>query len=165
MSNKGNKWCPGFVLMEARYSVMNDLSWQCLCCNTFFGIGVFYFCWRRECRWSEGFYTRLVRTGPWKPGKSCNFKIWIPGQKRPGIFVGDLERPGIWTYRSIFLTISVQEFSRYTSSEIWVYVCALKVREFIEKVLEFDIGNSWNLRCQNVYEPCYSIMELYIIMC
>jgi len=31
--------------------------------------------------------------------------------------------------------------------------CALKVQEFIEKVLEFDTGKSWNLRCQNVYEP------------
>ena len=50
--------------------------------------------------------------------------------------------------------MSIQEFSRYTTSEIWVYLCALKVREFIEKVLEFDIGRSWNLRCQNVYEPC-----------
>jgi len=64
-----------------------------------------------------------------------------------------LESPGIWTYRSIFLIISIQEFSRYTASKIWVYLCVLKVREFIEKVLEFDIGKSWNLRCQNVYEP------------
>jgi len=30
---------------------------------------------------------------------------------------------------------------------------ALTVREFIKTVLEFDIGKSWNLRCQNVYEP------------
>ena len=76
-----------------------------------------------------------VRTGPWKPGKSWNLKIWIPG----------LESPGIWTYRSIFLIISVQEFSRYTSSEIWVYLWVLKVCEFIEKVLEFDIGRSWKV--------------------
>ena len=71
----------------------------------------------------------------------------------PGIFVEVLESPGIWTYRSMFLIISVRECSRYTSSKILVYLCALKVREFIEKVLEFDIGKSWNLRCKNVYEP------------
>ena len=56
-----------------------------------------------------------------------------------------LESPGIWTYRSIFLIRSVQEFSHYTCSEIWVYLCALKVREFIERVLEFDIGRSWKV--------------------
>jgi len=58
---------------------------------------------------------------------------------RPGIFVEVLESPGIWTSRFIFLIISVQEFSHYTSSEIWVYLCTLKVYEFIERVLEFDI--------------------------
>ena len=63
----------------------------------------------------------------------------------PGIFVEVLESPGIWTYRSSFLIISIQEFSRYTSSEIWVYLCVLKVHEFIEKVLEFDIGRSWKV--------------------
>jgi len=74
------------------------------------------------------------------------------------MFVEVLENPGIWTYRYIFLIISIQEFSHYTSSEIWVYFCPLRVREFIEKVLEFDIGKSWNLRCQNVYEPsCTSV--------
>jgi len=56
-----------------------------------------------------------------------------------------LESAGIWTYRSIFLIISVQEFSHYTSSEIWVYLCMLKVREFVEKVLEFDIGRCWKV--------------------
>ena len=94
-----------------------------------------------------------VGTGPWKPGKSWNLKILIPGLQSPGIFVEVLESPGIWTYRSIFLIISVQEFSHYTSSEIWVYLCLLKVCEFIEKVPEFHIGRSWNLICQNVYEP------------
>ena len=69
-------------------------------------------------------------------------------------FVEDLESPGIWTYRYIFLIASVREFSRYTSSEIWVYLCALKVCEFIEKAPEFDIERFWHLRCQNVYEPC-----------
>ena len=73
---------------------------------------------------------------------------------KPGIFVEVLESPGIWTYRSIFLIISIQEFSRYISSEMWVNLCVLKVCEFIEMFLEFDIGRSWNLRCQNVYEPC-----------
>ena len=84
-------------------------------------------------------------------------KNWIPGLESPGIFVAVLESPGIWKYRSIFLIISIQEFSCYTSSEIWVYLCALKVHEFIERVLAFDIGRSWNLRCQNVYEPCLLI--------
>jgi len=28
-----------------------------------------------------------------------------------------------------------------------VYFRALRVGEYIEKVLEFDIGKSWNLRC------------------
>ena len=32
-------------------------------------------------------------------------------------------KSGIWRHRSIFLIISVQEFSRYSSSEIWVYLC------------------------------------------
>ena len=86
-----------------------------------------------------------VSTGPGKPGKSWNLKIWIPGQESPGIFVEVLESPGIGTFRSIFLIISIQEFSCYTSSEIWVYLCTLKVREFIEKVLEFDIGRSWKV--------------------
>jgi len=44
------------------------------------------------------------------------------------VFVEVLETPGIWTYRSIFLIIIIQEFSRYTSSETWVYLCALKGR-------------------------------------
>jgi len=64
---------------------------------------------------------------------------------RTGIFVEVLESHGIWTYRSIFLIISIQEFSRYTSSEIWLYLCALKVSEFIEKVLKFDIGRAWEV--------------------
>ena len=98
--------------------------------------------------WSHNFF--IYSQGS---GKSWNLKIWIPGLESPGIFVEVLEGPGIWTYRSIFLIISVQEFSHYTSFEIWVYLCAFKVREIIEKVLEFDIGKSWNLRCQNVYEP------------
>ena len=50
--------------------------------------------------------------------ESLNLKIWIPGMESPGIFVEVLESPGIWTHRSIF---------HYTSSEIWVYLCALKV--------------------------------------
>jgi len=66
----------------------------------------------------------------------------IPGLESPGIFVEVLESPGIWTYISIFLIKSIQEFSHYTSSEIWVYLCALKVGEFIEKVPEFNIGRS-----------------------
>jgi len=37
-----------------------------------------------------------VCTGPWKPGKSWNLKIWIPGLERPGIFVEVPESPGIW---------------------------------------------------------------------
>ena len=86
-----------------------------------------------------------VRTGPWKPGKCLNLKFWIPGLESPAIFVEVLESPGIWTYRSIFLIISLQEFSHYTSSEIWVYPCTLKVCEFIEKVLEFDIERSWKV--------------------
>jgi len=90
-------------------------------------------------------YNLRVLTGPGKPGKSWNFKIWIPGLESPGIFVEVLESPGIWTHRSIFLIISIQEFSHYTSSEIWMYFWALRVREFIEKVLEFDIGRSWKV--------------------
>jgi len=58
---------------------------------------------------------------------------------RPGIFVEVLEIPGIWTYRSIFLIISIQEFSCYTSSKIWVYLCVLKVCEFIEKSLDLTL--------------------------
>ena len=77
--------------------------------------------------------------------RSWNLKIWIPGLESPGFFVEVLESPGFWTYRSIFLIISVQEFSRYTSSEIWVYLYALKLREFIENVLEFDIGRFWKV--------------------
>jgi len=61
------------------------------------------------------------------------------------MFVELLESPGNWTYRSIFLIISVQEFSRYTYF--------LDVKSLLE-TLEFDIGRSWNLRCQNMYEPC-----------
>jgi len=72
-------------------------------------------------------------------------KIWISGLESPGIFVDVLESPGIWTHRSVFLIRSIQEFSLYTSSEIWVYLCTLKVREFIEKILEFDIGRSWKV--------------------
>ena len=67
-----------------------------------------------------------VRTGPWKPGKSWNLKIWFLGLESPGIFVEVLESPGIWTYRSIFLIISIHEFSRYTSSKIWVYLLSVK---------------------------------------
>ena len=55
-----------------------------------------------------------------------NIKIWIPGLESPGIFVGVLESPGIWTYRSIFLVISIHEFSHYASSEIWVYFLHVK---------------------------------------
>ena len=40
-----------------------------------------------------------------------------------------------------------------------MYLCALKVREFIEKVLEFDIGKSWILKCQNVYEPRFRHLD------
>ena len=80
-----------------------------------------------------------------KTWKVLDLKIWIPGLESPGIFVEVLESPGIWTYRSIFLIISIHEFSHYTSSEIWVYLCMLKVCEFIEKVLEFDIGRSWKI--------------------
>ena len=69
----------------------------------------------------------------------------MPGLESPGIFVEVLESPGIWTYRSIFLIISVKEFSCYTSSEMWVYHGMLKVSEFIEKVLEFDIERSWKV--------------------
>jgi len=95
-------------------------------------------------------FNNRVHTGPWKPRKSLNLKIWIRGLESPGIFVEVLESPGIWTYRSMFLIISIQEFSRYTSSEIWVYLCALK------RSLNFTLkgpGKSCNLRCQNVYEP------------
>jgi len=67
-----------------------------------------------------------VRTGPWKSGKSWNLKIWIPGQESPWIFVEVLESPGISTYRSIFLIISIQEFSHYTFSELWVYILRVK---------------------------------------
>ena len=71
--------------------------------------------------------------------------IFVEVLESPRIFVEVLESPGIWTYRSIFLIISIQECSCYTSSETWVYLCALKVREFIEKVLEVDIGRSWKV--------------------
>jgi len=74
---------------------------------------------------------------------------WYRVRTGPGIFVEVLESPGIWTYKSIFLIMSVQKFSHYTSSEIWVNPCELKVCEFIEKILEFDIGKSWNLKCMN----------------
>ena len=104
--------------------------------------------------WPFYLLVNLVLQGSHRSLKTWNLKIWIPGLESPGIFVELLESPGIWTYKSIFLIISIQEFSHYTSSEIWVYLCALNVCEFIEKVLEFDIGKSWNLRCQNVYEPC-----------
>jgi len=57
----------------------------------------------------------------------------------PGIFVEVLESPGIWTYRSIFLIISIHEFIHYTSSEIWVYFRTLNIRELIEKVLDIDL--------------------------
>ena len=87
----------------------------------------------------------LESPGIWKFG----FQAW----KVLEFFLEVLESPEIWTCRYIFLIISIQEFSHYTSSEIWVYLCALKVLEFIENVLEFDNGRSWNLRCQNVYEP------------
>jgi len=43
-----------------------------------------------------------------------------------GIFVEVLESPGIWTYRSIFLIISIQEFSYYTSSQTWVHFLHVK---------------------------------------
>ena len=75
--------------------------------------------------------------------KNWNLKIWIPGLESPVLFVEFLESPGIWTYRSIFLIISIQEFSRYTSSEIWVYLCS-----------------SWNLRYPDVYEP-WSMFDMY----
>jgi len=96
------------------------------------------------CEWYTRYNIR-VRTDPWKPGMSWNLKIWIPGLESPGIVLEVLESPGIWTYRSIFLIISIQEFSRYTSSKIWVYLYALKVHEFIEKILEFDFGTSWKV--------------------
>jgi len=80
----------------------------------------------------------------------AGFAQVLENLESPGNFVEVLESPGIWTYRSTFLIKSIHEFSHYTSSEIWV----LKVCEFIEKVLEFDIGKSWNLRCQNEHEPC-----------
>jgi len=83
--------------------------------------------------------------------KTWNLNIWIPGLESPGIFVAVIES---WN-----LVLSIQEFSRYTS-EIWVYRCTLKVHEFIERVLEFDIGRSWNLIRQNVYEPCYETWQL-----
>ena len=83
------------------------------------------------------------------PGRFCpvrfcpaGFAPVLENLKSPGIFVEVLESPGIWTYK---------EFSHCTSSEIWVNLCALKVREFIEKVLEFDIGRSWKVleMCMN----------------
>ena len=80
----------------------------------------------------------------WIPGLECP-GIFVEVLESPGIFVEVLESPVIWTYRSIFLIISVQEFSRYTSTEIWVYLCTLKVSEFIEKVLEFDIRRYWKV--------------------
>ena len=77
-----------------------------------------------------------VRTGPWKPGKSWNLKIWIPGLESPGMFVEFLE--------SLEIYISNHKHTEIQSLHlIWVYLCALKVCEFIEKVLEFDIGRSW----------------------
>ena len=83
----------------------------------------------------------------------------------PGIFVEVLESPGIWTYRYIFLIISIQEFSCYTSSEIWVYLCALKVREFIEKLLEFEIGRSWKV-LESEMSKCVNLaVSLLIIIC
>ena len=106
--------------------------------------------------------------GPSKPRKSLNLKLWIPGLESPGIFVEVLESPGIWTYRSIFLIISVQEFNHYTSSEIWVYLCTLKVCEFIEMVLEFDIERSWKVleskmsKC--VWTLCIIITNKLIIL-
>jgi len=86
-----------------------------------------------------------LHTGPWT-GKSLNLDS--RGLEIPGIFVEVLESPGIWTYRSIFLIISIQEFSHYTSFEVW----ALKVCEFIEKVLEFDMESPgiWDVKmCMN----------------
>ena len=81
--------------------------------------------------------------GSLKTWKVLEFENLVSSPGKSGTFVEVLESLGIWTYRSIFLIISIQEFSHYTSSEIWVYLCALKVHEFIEKVLEFDIGRSW----------------------
>ena len=108
----------------------------------------------RTCFESAAKIIETYHDGSHRSLKTWSLKIWILGLESHKFFVEVLESPGIWTYRSIFLIISIQEFSCYTSSEIWLYLCALKVREFIEKVLELDIGKSWNLRCQNVYEPC-----------
>jgi len=87
-------------------------------------------------KWAQFQYSAIwgyirVRTGPWKPGKSWNLKIWIPDLENPGIFV-----------------------------EIWVYLSALKIREFIEKVLEFDIGRSWKVL---EYEMSKCVLTLYIL--
>ena len=111
-----------------------------------------------------------IRTGPWKPGKLWNLKIRIPGLESPGIFVEVLESPGICTYRYIFLIISVQGFSRDNSSEIWVYLCALKVHEFIEKVLEWNVifeGYSKQLfiKIKTLYtSKMYSFFTFYIVI-
>ena len=81
-------------------------------------------------------------------------KIWIPGLESPGFFAEVLESPGIWTYRSIFFLTIAYRNSVITLLPKYVCIyCALRVREFIEKVLEFDIGQSWSLIRQNVYEP------------
>ena len=69
-----------------------------------------------------------------KPGKSWNLKIWIPGLESPGIFVEVLESPGIW---NSVITLLL----KYGC----IFKGALKICEFIEKVLEFDIGWSWKV--------------------
>ena len=92
------------------------------------------------------------------------WKFGFHALKVQGIFVELLESPGIWTYRSIFLIISIQEFSRYTSSEMLsltttdytlltysVYVISMSVHcgaAFIENMCTFSNVKSsqihWN---------------------
>jgi len=92
-----------------------------------------------------------------KTWKVLEFENWGSRPGKSWIFVEVLENPGIWTYRSIFLIRSIQEFSRYSSSEIWVYLCIKSLWIHWKgpwiwhgKVLE-------NHGIWDVYEPCYCI--------
>ena len=108
--------------------------------------------------------------GPWKPRKSWNLKILMPGLESPWIFVEVLESPWIFVevLESRWIYVEVLEshwifVEVLLSLKICVYFRTLKVCEFIEKVLEFDIGRSWKVLEFEMSTCVWTLLWLYLL--
>ena len=88
-----------------------------------------------------------------KQGSHRSLKTWKVLEFENLDFCRGLESPGIWTCRSIFLIISIHEFSHYPSSKIWVYFLHVKSSWIHWKgpwVWHWEILESpgiWDLKC------------------